>query len=136
MPESIFFDFPIAIFDLDETLWDGQFLYDDSYEILYVLSKQKVKLYLVSYNPAARQICQALGIKHFFEEIFTRSDVRKSKVINYISKLNRANARDIVFFDDLVSNIVDARKNSQVFAVLIEEGIKWSDVPMQYLMNE
>lgn len=136
MPEPIFFDFAIAIFDLDATLWDGTFLYEDSYEILYVLAKQNVKLYMVSYNPAARQICESLGIKSFFEEIFTRTDVRKSVVINYISKLNRANSYDIVFFDDLVSNIVDARKNSRVFAVLIEDGIKWADVPIQYLMND
>lgn len=123
------FPFKVAIFDLDLTLWDGKNLYEDAYDILYTMKNTGVKLYVVSYNLFANKVCQELGISKFFDQIFERRRIPKSIIVNYITQSNKTTKHiDTTFYDDRLDNITDVKMRSRAVPVLVENGIKWTDI--------
>lgn len=124
------FPFKIAIFDLDFTLWDGKMLYKDVFEILYCLQQSNIKMYIVSYNSHAKDVCKSLGIVEFFHDIYNQRNVPKSYLINHIAKLNKIYiSKSNIFFDDDMKNIDDVTKYGCATAVLVKKGLKWRHIP-------
>ena len=124
------FPFKVAIFDLDFTLWDSKILYEDVFEILYCLQQSGIKMYVVSYNSNAKEICKYLGIVEFFHDIYNQRNIPKSHLINHIAKLNKVFiSKNNVFFDDDIKNINDVTKYGCATAVHIKDGLKWKYVP-------
>lgn len=126
--------FSVAIFDLDQTLWDGiqtKKLYPDALNILTTLEQQKIPMYICSYNSDPKLICERLGIDKFFSDFLYARTKKKSQMIREImSRHNTLSLTQFAFFDDQYTNITDVKLNNHIQAVTIgSNGIKWSDLP-------
>jgi len=119
----------IAIFDLDETLWDGIQLYKDSLDILQSLFDKNITLYLASYHLEAPDVCNKLGIYGFFKKIYYGRPKSKYEMFIKIKEENpQIDESEMVFFDDNMSNIQDIQNNTCVKTIHVINGIKWLDV--------
>lgn len=127
---SKLFSFKIAIFDLDDTLWNGKKLFDDTKLILSTLKNSGVKMYIASYHMDAIVCCKHLGIESYFEDILYGRNKTKLDMINYIiSKNPSVEQAEMVFFDDNKINIKDIKANTNVHVIHIgDTGIKWETV--------
>ncbi len=123
------FDFKLAIFDLDKTLWDGTKLYPDVFEILFYMKQVGVKMFVVSLNPSAKEICQRLGIANFFEAFHGAPDIRKALLIHKIKIKNNVPSRWAIFFDDDFNHIVDTFRHRVCKVRHITKGLSWENVP-------
>jgi FMN phosphatase YigB (HAD superfamily) len=128
---KLLFDFKIAVFDLDETLWDGTKLFYDTQYILSTLKSCGIKLYIASFHLDARTCCKDLNIEHYFDDILYGRDKTKLEMIKII--INKFGAddniaeTDVIFFDDNQTNITDVKKNSSIKTVLVgTRGINWN----------
>jgi FMN phosphatase YigB (HAD superfamily) len=132
MPIS--FDFRIAIFDLDLTMFDGKKLYTDVVSILHHLKSNGVKLYVASFHLDAENCCKELSIADYFEEIHYGRDRSKADMIMSIIKKNRIiTHHDVVFFDDNFENIRDVKMRTNVRAIHIDDfGLSWINVPLKF----
>lgn len=119
--------FKIVIFDLDDTLWDGKKLYDDTLLILVTLKKRGIKMYIASFNTDAAHCCKQLGINSYFEDILYGRNKTKLDMIKYISQKNpTVSQKEMIFFDDNFHNVREVRINSDVHAVIVGiNGISW-----------
>lgn len=123
-------NFKLAIFDLDETLWDGSSLYPDTKSILTTLKLQGMHLYIASFNPDAPKTCDNLGIHQYFNNIEYGSGKSKYQMIKEILKKHPTiPERDIVFYDNDADNVADVKKRLNINVVHINStGIKWYDI--------
>lgn len=124
------FNFKIAIFDLDDTLWNGKTLFDDTRLILSTLKSSGVKMYVASYHTGAAECCSMLGIDKYFEEILYGREKSKLDMVNYIIEKNpTVDQREMVFFDDNYDNVMSVRDGTKVHVIRIEDtGIRWEYV--------
>jgi predicted phosphatase len=128
------FEFKIAVFDLDKTLWDEKILYKDTINILKTLYRYNIRIYLVSYNLDADKVCKLLNIEQYFDKIFFDRSKSKLQYIKEILELNE-NIKDseLIFFDDLIYNISEVKLGSNVQTVHINDGIDWTYIPIKYV---
>jgi HAD superfamily phosphatase (TIGR01681 family) len=121
------FAFKVAIFDLDDTLWNGKKLFDDTKLILSTLRSSGVKMYIASYHTDAATCCKQLGISSYFEDILYGRNKTKLDMITYIIKKNPSvNPKEMVFFDDNSENVNEIRMNTDVHVIHIgSTGIGW-----------
>lgn len=127
--ESMSFGFRIAVFDLDDTLWNGVKLFTDSKQILTALKAHGVKLYLASFHTDAKNCCRLLDIEHFFTDILYGIKKTKSEMIKYIINKNpNVLENEIAFFDDNMDNIRNVQMNTGVKTVYVSDGIKWEHI--------
>jgi predicted phosphatase len=124
------FNFKVAIFDLDDTLWNGARLFEDTKLILSTLKSSGVKLYIASFHLNAIECCRQLQIDHYFEDILYGRDRTKLDMIRYVMRVNPSiKQQEMVYFDDDLSNLKHIRLNTLVHAIHIgETGIRWEDI--------
>jgi FMN phosphatase YigB (HAD superfamily) len=122
-------NYKLAIFDLDGTLWNGKELFTDTISILTILRNLDVKLYIASFHQDAYNCCIRLGIAHFFEDIIYGRGRSKFNMIESIMKLTNITGDEIIFFDDILHNIRDVQKNSNITSILVGS----SGINLQYL---
>ena len=129
------FEFKIAIFDLDQTLWNGENLYKDSLNILKTLYRHDIKIYLVSFNLEADKICKLLNIEKYFEEIyFTREKTKLQIIKEILLDYPDIEEKAVVFFDDLAHNLYEVNINSNIQTIKIDnDGIDWTYIPIKYV---
>jgi HAD superfamily phosphatase (TIGR01681 family) len=120
----------IIVFDLDETLWDGDTLYKNIKDILSYYKSRGCKLYVASFHTDAHNVCKELHIDHYFDNIYYGRGKNKLEMIRDILDENYgAFESDVIFFDDNYENIHVVRNNSYVNAVLVGVyGVTWNDV--------
>lgn len=123
------FGFRIAVFDLDDTLWNGIKLFTDSKQILTALKAHGIKLYLASFHTDAKNCCRLLNIDHYFTDILYGIEKTKSDMIKYIINKNpNVSEKEIAFFDDNIDNIINVRLNTNIKTVYVSNGIKWDHI--------
>jgi predicted phosphatase len=110
----------IAIFDLDETLWDHHALYPATQTMLDLYKDKGVIMYVVSFNISAKQICSILDIAKYFKSIYGDPRARKSTIINNILEdhLDVDKSR-VLFYDDDPDNILDVSTNCGIPTALV-----------------
>ena len=128
------FDFKIAIFDLDQTLWDEEELYENTISILRTFYRYSIKMYIVSFNLLANECCDWLGITYYFDNIYFTRKKTKLQIIQEILNDNEdVNENEVIFFDDLLSNITEVNDGSNVRTIHIKNGgIDWTYIPIKY----
>ena len=137
MKESLFnFDFKIAVFDLDLTLWNSEDLYPDVLSILQMLKQCNIPLYIASFHKEALQCCDDLNISNYFDNIYYGRHMNKLQMINEIKKQHvDIQDHEIVFFDDNPHNIQHVQKNSNIKSILVNEGLSWGYIPIKCSMQ-
>lgn len=131
------FAFKIAIFDLDDTLWDGEKLFNDVKYILDTLKNNGVKLFIASYNLEAPLCCSCLTILDYFDEIIYDRRLKKSEMVKKIlDKFTDINESEVVFFDDNIHNIHDVKVNTAVSACHVTGGITWNNVKYDIVVSD
>jgi len=136
MLNNLEFSFKIAIFDLDQTLWNGKKLFSSVHSILSMFRSHNIKLYIASFNLIAPKYCERLGIDHYFSDIKYGQDRSKSAMIREIlTNHPDVKSSDVIFFDDNGQNIADVIISTDVAAVHVDwfTGITWNVIPMKYL---
>jgi hypothetical protein len=128
------FDFKIAIFDLDQTLWNEEELYENTMSILRTFYRYSIKMYMVSFNLLANECCDYLGISHYFDKIyFTRKKTKLQTIQDILNDNEDVNESEVIFFDDLISNIIEVKDGSNIQTIHINNGgIDWSYIPIKY----
>ncbi len=126
------FNFKLAVFDLDETLWDcNNKLYDDAKSILATLNACGIPLYIASFNTDAEETCKLLGIRQYFHDVhFGRDKTKYQMLQEIIKKHTNITETDVAYFDDNIHNINDIKNKSHIVAVHIEgtRGLTWSHI--------
>ncbi len=120
----------LYVFDLDLTLWDYIDLYPNVEKILKELRKRKHLVYLASFNPSAVEILKRLNINHYFHGGVFGGNNKYSKyqMIEQIRQKINFNGK-VEFYDDHQPNIIIVKAHDpSIRSVLVEDGIKWSDV--------
>lgn len=112
-------DFKIAVFDLDNTLWNGEELYSETIDILEYLKNKNVFLYIASYHQDALSVCRNLNILKYFDGILYGTEQTKLEMINIIKANHVNDETEIVFFDDNMTNIRLVRDNSKVHCIYV-----------------
>lgn len=119
----------LAVFDLDQTLWDGRKLYPDVQNILASLHLLGVKMYIASYNENPLYCCQLMNIAHYFQKYYYGLGRPKSQMIREIIEENpNITQNEVAFFDDQEFNILDVKKNLAIIAVKVLNGLGWNHV--------
>jgi hypothetical protein len=123
----------IYIFDLDQTLWDGQQLYPDVHNILSAIRLNGHYVYIASFNSDAPNILNKLGINHLFHGGAYGQGIDKHDMILQILHQHKQPIKKIEFFDDLPSNIVIVKEKSKNTAYSITakhtpNGLSWHDI--------
>ncbi len=120
-------DFKIAVFDLDQTLWDGRKLYSDVTNILKTLHKKGISMYVASFHTDALNVCKELGINQFFKKIHYGIERNKLEMIrNILIDLPEAKESDVAFFDDNYENIKLVKKETNIRCIhVVDSGITW-----------
>jgi FMN phosphatase YigB (HAD superfamily) len=128
------FDFKIAIFDLDQTLWNEEELYENTINILRTFYRYSIKMYIVSFNLLANECCEWLGITYYFDKIYFTREKTKLQIIQEILNENEdVNENEVIFFDDLLNNITEVNDGSNVQTIHIKNGgIDWTYIPIKY----
>lgn len=130
------FSFKLAIFDLDETLWDGKCLYKDTKSILSTLKSCGIPMYLATFNNDALKTCERLDILHYFNDIKHGRDKTKYQMIKEILAIHtHLKEHEIAFFDDNPINIEDVKKKSNVRTVFVQNGIEWAHITVCYVYD-
>ena len=134
---SNIFSFKIAIFDLDNTLWNGETLFEDTKLILSTLKSSGVKMYIASFHNNAAACCKQLGIDSYFEDILYGRNKSKLDMVKYVIKVNpSAMQTEMVFFDDDTYNINDISVNTEVHVIHINNtGIRWDSITSEKKVN-
>ncbi len=132
---SLSFDFKIAVFDLDDTLWNGKKLFNDVKYILTTLKTYGIKLYIASYNLNAPDCCKYLSIYHYFDGILYGRNSNKLDMINMIREDNAdIEENNIIFFDDNIDNIDIVKNNSNIMTCLVDSnGLRWNNIKYNVL---
>jgi HAD superfamily phosphatase (TIGR01681 family) len=125
------YNFKVAVFDLDQTLWDGEKLYPTTLEILENLKNANIKMYICSYHLFPVECCQLLGIYDYFTAITYGRDRPKSSMIYEIIQHANVPNWEVVFFDDNINNIIDTKKHiPQMASILVSsKGLTWDLIP-------
>jgi FMN phosphatase YigB (HAD superfamily) len=120
-------DFKIAVFDLDQTLWDGRKLYSDVRNILETLRKGGISMYVASFHTDAANVCKELGIGSFFKKIHYGIEKNKLEMIREILiDIPEAKESDVAFFDDNYENIKLVKKETDIRCIhVVDSGITW-----------
>lgn len=127
------FSFKLAIFDLDETLWNGKCLYKDTKSILSTLKSCGIPIYLATFNNDALKTCERLDILYYFDDIKHGRDKTKYQMIKEILSMHaQLKEHEIAFFDDNPINIEGVTKKSNVRTVFVQNGIEWTHVTVCY----
>ena len=108
----------VYIFDLDNTLllWkvDKYYKYEYEYELKKFLENLKCKnhiLAIASHNMTPRYYLKNMDIFQLFDYIIGEYPRKKSDMIVEILENVKGKKEDVIFFDDLNSNIEDCEKN-------------------------
>ena len=121
----------VAIFDLDETLWNGKELYENTIEILEFLQTNGAHLYIASFHLEAPLVCDELKITKYFSKILYGRDITKSAMIQQIlSEHKNIDPKDVIFFDDNIKNIYDVETTTKIDTVHVTDGLNWSHIPI------
>lgn len=129
---DIRYDFKVAIFDLDMTLWDEKELFPYTHSILSELKSKNITIYMSSFNAKAEHYCKILNIEQYFSKIYFGLERDKVCIINEIkSKHPELCNNDFVFFDDNINNIHRVKKHTNIQSVLITNGISWECIPIK-----
>lgn len=112
-------DFKIAVFDLDDTLWNGEELFSETIYILEHLKNKNVFLYIASYHQDALSVCRNLNILKYFDGILYGTEQTKLDMLNTIKANHLYDEADIVFFDDNMMNIRLVRDNSKIRCIYV-----------------
>jgi hypothetical protein len=129
-PDAVY-DFKIAVFDLDMTLWDEKDLFPYTQQILSHLKSKDIHMYICSFNTKADEYCKLLNIDHYFSGIYFGQNKSKYAMLQEIKSKHNIEEPDIIFFDDNFHNIADVRKNSKIQTVLIMDGLRWDHIPLK-----
>ncbi len=124
------FNFKVAVFDLDFTLWNCQELYEQTQSILANLSSKGIRLYVASFHLDAERQCESLGINKYFSSILYGRDVPKSQMIRRVMDDAKVSPSDVVFFDDSFDNVLEVQSKHQIRAIQVDRtnGITWIDI--------
>lgn len=124
------FNFKVAVFDLDETLWNGQTLFPDVVKIFDVLKQQSIAIYIASYHLDPSAVCKQLGIDKYISGVFFGRDRLKSDMIKDIMTIHGGLTPDkFIFFDDRYSNIKDVREKTSINTVCVyDNGLRFSHI--------
>ena len=130
------FDFRLAVFDLDLTLFDGMKLFEDVHSILSRLKADGVKLYIASFHLEAADCCKFLGIAHYFEDIlYGRNRTKAEMIQDILGRHSGMRGYNTVFFDDNFENILDVKIKTGIRTIHIDRfGLTWTDVPVKFSM--
>jgi predicted phosphatase len=127
-------NFKIAVFDLDGTLWNGIAPFDEGLKVLNYLKSCGLRLYIASFHTAAEECCHYMRIAHYFHGFHYGQDRSKLAMIREVLR-REENAdvaeHEVVFFDDLPSNVEEVCGSSAVRAVKVEAdaGVCWFHIP-------
>ena len=107
----------LFVFDLDDTLWNGERLYPDVLRILRSLKKHpNIQVAMLSYNWGANEICNRLGIIDYFDKIVCRCDSpvewqdgKQTLMRKLVADFGVA-PDEVVFYDDQEHNIVKTKE--------------------------
>ena len=121
------------IFDLDSTLIDDNFnLFPQVEEILELLSKNNVKMYLCSHNYNGDKIVKKLNIdKYFIDTECEVYNITKLPNIYKLIKRNNLKNNNLHFFDDMIENLKDFKKIG-INGTLVNP---WKGVSMKQILN-
>ena len=131
------FNFSVAVFDLDLTLWDGTKLYDDVINILQALKDAGIRLFIASFHLEAKKCCDLLGISFYFDEIYYGRTKSKADMIKDIKERHNIYTYEIAFFDDNFNNILDVKKQHNIKTIHIsKDGLSWYHLPIRVKLND
>ena len=130
----------LYIFDLDETLWDGETLYDDAKDILKTIRAQGHFIYIATFNTRGPDVLRQLGILEYFHGGSFGRGVSKYQMVmeclDHVQTYHGYNPLEVEFYDDQMDNIADVHKRTgaRVRSVFIRNGLRWrhlnSDEPL------
>lgn len=108
----------VYIFDLDDTLYlrkvDDEYKKNYEYELIKFLTKLKNNnkiLGVASHNISPRYFLRMMNIDTYFDYIIGEYPRKKSNMIVEILKNINKVKEDVIFFDDLDSNIIECNEN-------------------------
>jgi HAD superfamily phosphatase (TIGR01681 family) len=128
MPKQ--YSFKLAVFDLDQTLWDGRQLYDDVKNVLNNLKESGVIMHVASFHLEARKCCEYLNIQNYFSSIqYGRTRTKAQMINDILIQTPYIQRDDVVFFDDNFENIINVRMQLNIKTVHINNGLSSRDVP-------
>lgn len=122
--------FRAAIFDLDMTLWDGSKLYPDVVQILDDLQRRNIPMYIASFHTMAADCCKYLDIYKYFNSIHYGRSQTKSQMVDDILRQLNYHPSDVVFFDDMIANILDVKTHNNVTVVHVPRGLSHKSIPL------
>lgn len=124
--------FRAVIFDLDLTLWDGRALYRDALDIIKFCVDQRVKLFIVSFNKNAIEICHdLLKIGIYFNLIcYVEPHDTKANAINILIRDFNLSRPTIIFYDDDLRNVYSVYKTVNICCIHAKTGITWGHIPI------
>jgi FMN phosphatase YigB (HAD superfamily) len=106
----------LFVFDLDDTLWNGEKLYPQVVKILNALKRRRIKIAMISYNFMANEICEKLNIEYFFDKIVCKcrqqiewQDGKQTLMKDLIDEFD-VKPCEVVFYDDQQFNIDKTRE--------------------------
>jgi FMN phosphatase YigB (HAD superfamily) len=131
------YSFKLAVFDLDDTLWNGEELFRDTKNILTTLKSNGIPIYIASFHTGALDACKSLNIDIYFNDIlFGRDKTKHQMIMDILKKHPDIQESDVVFYDDNLANICDVQKNSQIQTVHIgPDGLQWYHVNLFYYVS-
>lgn len=119
----------LAIFDLDNTLWDGNAVYPAAINTIKYLDQEKIPMCVASFNINAATICNKLQISNYFKVIIGEHQRTKLEMINDIMQnlFPTLKQNEVIFLDDLKNNIEEVKNNSLVMVRQTPNGIQDED---------
>lgn len=128
------YNFKVAVFDLDYTLWNGIDLYPEVVRVLDDLRVNGICMHVASFHLKASKCCERLGIKDFFSSIQYGRNRTKSQMITEIMKLHPGiQKNDIVFFDDTFDNIINVKVALGIKTVHVTKGLSSKNIPCMFI---
>lgn len=130
------FNFKVAVFDLDETLWNGRTLFPDVIKIFELLKQQSITIYIASYHLDPSSVCKQLGLDKYISGVFFGRNRLKSDMIKDIIAIHSNLTPDkFIFFDDNYRNTKDVREKTMINTVCVfDQGLSLAHVN-EYLSN-